>query len=114
MPAFDHASALGKNVFDFPQFQQPRECDYGYFPVLKRHCLQAIGFVDSRYQHYYVDPDIGYALQKLGLKNVYVPTAVFMHHQKSVDEIGTKGVQQKAVPDLLHYFQKWDLVQVER
>jgi GT2 family glycosyltransferase len=109
VPAVDHQAAVGKYLFNFKHFHSARECDYGYFPVLKRKCLERIGFVDDSYQHYYVDPDIGYLVQSCGLKNIYCPTSVFVHHHKSIAEIGHDGVQLKAMSDLIHFSRKWEL-----
>jgi GT2 family glycosyltransferase len=109
VPAVDHGSVVGKYLIDFPMFHHPRLCDYGYFPVLKRECLLQIGYIDDNYRHYYVDPDIGYRIQKHGWESIYCPTSVFVHHHKSMDELGQMGVWEKARPDMIYYFKKWDL-----
>ena len=110
VPSFNHEAAVKKNLLELPHFQSPRECDYGYFPVVKRDCLHAIGYVDDAYRHYFVDPDMGYLIQQHGWKNIYCPTSVLVHYEKSVDEHGMLGVQLKARPDCIRFFKKWGII----
>jgi GT2 family glycosyltransferase len=112
VPELDHNAACGKNLLEFQHFHQPRICDYGYFPVLKRECLLKIGFVDDAYNHYFVDPDVGYSIQKFGWKNIYCPTSVFVHHHKSLNDLGQEGLRQKSLPDLGHFQKKWGLYSI--
>ena len=101
--------ACGQNLLFFPEFQQPRECDYGYVPVLKRTCLENIGSVDGAYRHYFFDPDIGYTLQKHGWKNIYCPTSIAIHHQKKIGESRKKELHSKAAPEYCYFVHKWGL-----
>jgi hypothetical protein len=110
VPVCPHEAACGRNLLEFTVFHQPRQCDYGYFPVLKRRCLQKIGFVDDHYRHYFVDPDIGYAIQKEGWKSIFCPTSVFVHHHRSLEELGERGMQLKAQPDMKYFIDKWGLI----
>ena len=101
--------ACGQNLLCCPEFQQPRECDYGFVPVLKRACLEEIGSVDGAYRHYFFDPDIGYTLQKHGWKNIYCPTSVVIHHQKKLDVSRKKDLHYKAAPEFYYFVHKWGL-----
>jgi GT2 family glycosyltransferase len=97
-----------RSIEHFPEIQVPRECDYGYFPVMKRECFEKLGtVVDERYKHYFVDPDIGYRIQALGYKNVYCPTSVLVHH-----DLGNRNSElifKRFNMDVGEFAQKWKL-----
>jgi N-acetylglucosaminyl-diphospho-decaprenol L-rhamnosyltransferase len=100
--------ARGKSILDFPELHQPRECDYGVAPVLKRKCLEQIGAVDGAYRHYFFDPDLGFTLQKNGWKNIYCPTSIMVHSQKQ-SEASERERNQKAAPEYYYFVNKWGL-----
>jgi GT2 family glycosyltransferase len=109
----DGASTVaGMSLEGAPRFQQPRECDYGYVPVMKRECFEKAGPLDERYEHYFTDTDLGYKIQQAGYKNIYCPTAVIVHHLKSAGdiELGTKRFEA----DKEKFYAKWGLVPRER
>lgn len=103
----DTEQVRGKSLFAYPEFQQPRECDYGIVPVLKRTCLEQIGSVDGTYYHYFFDPDLGYTLQQHGWKNIYIPTSVMIHDQNNPST--SKQINQKAAPEYYYFVHKWGL-----
>ncbi|MBI5408208.1 MAG: hypothetical protein HZA14_02445, partial [Nitrospirae bacterium] len=95
----------GNTLEDFPDFQIPRECDYGVFPVMKRECFEKVGVLDTQYKHYYADPDLGYRIQEQGYKNIYIPTSVIMHYWLS----NHTGSSRKATVDEPRFYKKWGL-----
>jgi GT2 family glycosyltransferase len=98
---------INHSIAKFPAFHLPRECDYGYFPFLKRECFEKIGRVDERFRHYFVDPDIGYQVQQLGYKNILCPTSVVFHYH-----LGDKDTPEREAigrADWEEFSRKWAL-----
>jgi GT2 family glycosyltransferase len=71
--------STGEWPADHPAFHAPRECDYGVFPFFTRECFERVGGFDERYLHYFADPDFGYRIQEIGLRNVHCPTSLVIH-----------------------------------
>jgi GT2 family glycosyltransferase len=106
-PFIDSTHVVQRHIKDFPEFQVPRECDYGYFPVMKRECFDKAGFFDEQYEHYFIDPDLGYKIQKAGYKTIYCPTSVFVHHELSKRD--PLVLNKRFSADLPKFFAKWGL-----
>jgi GT2 family glycosyltransferase len=96
-----------KYLEHLPELQQPRECDYGYVPVMKRECFEKAGALDERYEHYFTDTDLGYKIQQAGYKNIYCPTAVVVHHDLSRKDPDLKDRRFEA--DRIKFFEKWGI-----
>lgn len=109
VPFVDTAQIVGNFIENFPLFQLPRECDYGYFPVMKRECFEKVGHLDEQYKHYFVDPDLGYRIQAAGYKNIYCPTSVLVHYELSKKDMST--VQERFNADLEKFVKKWGIYQ---
>lgn len=86
------------------------ECDYGFFPVIRRGCFEKVGFADEQFKHYFVDPDFGYRIQRAGYKNICCPTSVIIHH-----DLGKKreGASERFESDRTRFFEKWGLYKIE-
>ncbi|RJQ13367.1 MAG: glycosyltransferase family 2 protein [Nitrospiraceae bacterium] len=103
----DPYCVVGNTLENFPDFQVPRECDYGIFPVMKRECYEKVGGLDLQFAHYCADPDLGYRIQQQGYKNIYCPTSVIMHCWMS----NHKGVPSRTSLDEPKFYEKWALTQ---
>ncbi|MBI5741893.1 MAG: glycosyltransferase [Nitrospirae bacterium] len=112
VPFIDDSRVIGKSIAGFPEFQVPRECDYGFFPMMKRECFEKIGLVDEQFEHYCVDTDIGYRVQQAGYRNVYCPTSVIVHYELS--KKSEKAHYLKFLSDLIRLGKKWGLHDVSR
>ncbi|MBI5098529.1 MAG: glycosyltransferase [Nitrospirae bacterium] len=86
-PFIDTSRVERKSIESFPEFQVSRECDYGFFPVMKRDCFKKIGLVDEQFEHYCVDTDIGLKIQQIGYRNIYCPTSVIVHYELSKENL---------------------------
>jgi GT2 family glycosyltransferase len=103
----DTAKVTGQHLINFPEFYFPRECDYGYAPVMKKECFEKVGLLDEQFEHYFIDPDLGYRVQQAGYKNIYCPTSVIMHYDLSKKD--PELVRKRFEPDLNKFLAKWDL-----
>jgi GT2 family glycosyltransferase len=110
VPFVDIAGVVGQSIEAFPQFQVPRECDYGYFPVMKRECLEKVGLVDEQFEHFFIDPDHGYRVQQWGYRNIYCPTSVMIHYELSKNDPVLLEKQFSA--DIVKFARKWRLYQL--
>ncbi len=103
----DTANVIRQPLINFPEFYFLRECDYGYTPVVKRECLEKVGLLDERFEHYFIDPDFGYRIQQAGYRNIYCPTSVVMHRDLSKKDPDL--VRKRFEPDMANFYSKWDL-----
>ncbi len=95
-------------ITNFPQYHIPRECDYAFTPIIRRECFDKLGLLDEQYEHYFVDPDLGYRIQQLGYKNVYCPTIVVVHHELRKKE-DLSFVRERFKKDLPKFVKKWGI-----
>ncbi len=111
VPFVDTSLVVNNYIRDFPQFQIPREVDYGYVPVMRRECFDKVGFVDERFERYFIDPDQGYRIQQAGYKNVYCPVSVVIHYELSKNDMASHNDFAKR--DLKRFGDKWKLYSVK-
>ena len=111
VPFVDTSPVVNNYIKNFPQFQIPREVDYGYVPVMKRECFDKVGFVDERFERYFIDPDQGYRIQQAGYKNVYCPVSVVIHYELSKNDMASHN--DFARRDLKRFGDKWKLYSVK-
>jgi GT2 family glycosyltransferase len=107
VPLIDSSGVVGQFLEGSPEFHVARECDYGYFPVMKRGCFKEVGLYDEQFKHYFIDPDQGYRIQQIGMKNIYCPTSVFVHHEASKKD--PELVKKRAEADMEKFVKKWGL-----
>ncbi len=106
----DISPALGAHIEAFPELQVKRECDYSYFPIMKRECFEKVGSVDEQFKHYFADPDIGLRVQQAGYNIVYCPTSVFAHYELSRKD--PQKQQKRFDHDWAQFEIKWQLYQL--
>lgn len=84
---FDNAGGWNYGRGDdpaLPRFNYPREVDYcsGAAIILRRDLLAELGNLDEHFAPaYFDDVDLAFAVRERGLKVVYEPRAVVIHHE---------------------------------
>ncbi|HEY8722065.1 glycosyltransferase [Pengzhenrongella sp.] len=101
---FDDASGWNYGKFDDPEREQytyQRDVDYcsGAAILLRREVLAAVGNLDEYFAPaYYDDVDLAFAVREAGLRVVYEPRSVVVHHEgitHGTDEaVGIKAYQE--------------------
>lgn len=109
VPFVNTFPAIGKKISDFPALQIPRPCDYGYFMMFTRQCLNRIGYVDESFRRYYIDPDFGYRVQQAGYQNIYCPQSALIHHELS--RKNPEEFEKTFKLDVVRFTDKWTLYQ---
>ena len=110
VPFVDTSKVVDHYIKWFPEFQTSREIDYGYIPVMKRSCFDINGYVDERFERYFIDPDQGYRIQQSGYKNIYCPQSVLIHYELSKQDMDTH--LEFAMRDKERFARKWKLYDV--
>jgi len=111
---FDDASGWNYGKFDDPEREQytyQRDVDYcsGAAILLRREVLKAVGNLDEYFAPaYYDDVDLAFSVREAGLRVVYEPRSVVVHHEgitHGTDELtGIKAYQEV---NRLKLRQKW-------
>ncbi|BBO79755.1 hypothetical protein DSCO28_03210 [Desulfosarcina ovata subsp. sediminis] len=109
VPAFNHSHVYGQKLLSLENFLHTRECNYAWFPIIKKECLKQIGYYDDNYRHYYADVDIGYLFQQHGWQNIFCPTSIIVHYHKSAEELSSVELHQKGLPDKRYFIKKWGI-----
>ncbi|WP_298282094.1 glycosyltransferase [Acidocella sp.] len=97
-----------------PEFNYPREVDYcsGASIMLARALFTALGGFDPAYAPaYYEDSDLAMRIRARGLKTLYVPRSVVIHHEGKSHGTDTKrGVKAYQATNQAKFAAQWGAV----
>lgn len=111
---FDDASGWNYGKFDDPEREQytyQRDVDYcsGAAILLRKEVLKAVGNLDEYFAPaYYDDVDLAFSVREAGLRVVYEPRSVVVHHEgisHGTDE--STGIKAYQEVNRLKLRQKW-------
>lgn len=112
---FSDASAWNYGRFQNPEchsYTYKRDVDYcsGASVMVRRSVLEQLGGLDTRYAPaYYEDTDLAFGVRSLGLRTVYEPRSLVVHHEGVSNGTDTSGTGLKRYQEINRavFAEKW-------
>jgi GT2 family glycosyltransferase len=99
---------------DLPKFNYLKEVDYvsGASVAVPRSLWNELGGFDKRYAPaYFEDTDLAFSLRAKGLRVIYSPTSVVVHHEGvSHGTDISSGIKRFQIENQLKFIEKWDAI----
>lgn len=94
-----------------PQFNYVRDIDYGSGCCLlvRKNVFDAVGGFDESYRPAYVeDVDLCFQIKKAGLRVLYQPACMVIHHEGKTQGTSTnQGIKSYQVTNISKFYKKW-------